>query len=462
MTATPSGNPAQPRSVVPANNSKASRAWYAIRQLLELELPAEKFMAHVAKIGVVTDNKSDSSLHLLAPNEAAVTWLRNNLLGHIEHLASKCKVAKVTISARREPGLLVPAGRPANGRPAATASGLAPQFSFETFVGGSCNSVAKAAALKLATDPQASRTLSPLYIHGAVGLGKTHLAHAIGNRFQILHPQARLRVLSGEQFMREVQDNFLNNRIQKFRAGFRSLDLLIIDDLQLIGSDSEQTHRQFLGLFNFMSERSLPIVLTSDCPVQRLSRRLPGSLLSRIAMGVDVTVSTPDLETRCGILHSQACALLDRKLPDEVARYLATQVRGNCRDLIGALKRLALRAEYMHAALSVELGRHMLTELNASGMPIKVSDVIEQTARHYTLQPADLCSKRRIRTLVTPRHVAMFLCRELTQVSLPSIGEAFHCHHSSVLHACRKIAKALSANPELSFEVTKIRQELAS
>ncbi len=459
MTATVGDNLAS-QSLTPKIFS-AERVWLAIRQLLELELPVEQFTAYVAKTNVIPSSKPGSELKLLVPTEAAAVWMRENLLDRIKHLAQNIHTGQITICARSEPPLLEPAALAVANSATNTASGLAPQFVFDTFVPGPSNEIALTAALKLATEPQAALTTSPLYIHGSVGLGKTHLAHAIGNRFLANRPQARLRVLSGEQFMREVQDNFMNNRIQKFRARFRNLDLLIIDDIQMIGRDSEQTHKQFLGLFNFMTERNLPIVLTSDCPVKRLAQRMPGRLISRIAMGVDVIVATPDLDTRIAIVRSQA-RILGLALPVATAQLIATQLRNNCRELIGALKRLALRAEHLHCPLSVELAREILAEISSAAVIVSINDIIEQTARHFNLRLADLQSKRRTRSLVTPRHVAMFLCRELTQFSLPAIGDAFRCHHSSILHAWRKISSALHTDPELANEVIRIRQELAS
>ena len=178
-------------------------------------------------------------------------------------------------------------------------------------------------------------------------------------------PNTNIRLLSGEQFMREVQECFRNNRIHNFRERFRLLDMLIIDDIQMIGSESEQTHKQLLGLFNHMVDRELPIVLTSDRPATHLRRKLPQRLVSRISMGVDVTVNVPDLETRIGILNHQAHSLFNLKLCAETIRLIAITLRNNCRELVGTLRRIHLQAEHQKTSITPAIAQQILTELTA-------------------------------------------------------------------------------------------------
>lgn len=453
--------------------SEPERLWAAARQVLEFEVTNQQFLSYVTLVRARTTQNGSRDLCLVAPSEAIANWLRDNLLQRIVELVGRPHALDIRIEVALEPDLFSP--RPTTKQPRAAAprkpaaaaanlqasSGLAPDLLFDNFVSGPSNEMALAAALKLASEPEAVRVASPLYIHGAVGLGKTHLAHALGNKFATDRPGTRLRVLSGEQFMREVQATFTNNKIQDFRDRFRRLDLLILDDIQLIGRDSEQTHKQFLALFNFMDERQLPIVITSDRPALQLNRNLPSRLLSRVAMGLDVVIATPDLDTRIGILCSQAKSMLGRDLPEATARLLALRLRSNCRELIGALRRLAHYADFHGTGLTPEVAGIVLKESPAATPNLTPREIIERTSQHYGIRPTDMRGKRRTQSLVRARHVAMFLCRELTEVSLPEIGTYFACHHSSVLHACRKIAKNLHESPELGYEINSLRQGLA-
>lgn len=477
--------------------------WSAALQLLRHEVTDAQYHSYVTLAQPAAES-SAGELHLKVPSDAIATWLRTNLAERIEQLVARPYGLRIIIDVEytedlfsqppdpaekdnelsQPPLVAAPAPAPvapglhpaaalanananANGRPQKvvtnerTVTGLSPDLTFASFVSGPSNEIAYSAALKLATEPNAARTASPLYIHGSVGLGKTHLAQAIGNRFLERNPGARLRVLSGEQFMREVQSNFLNNNIQSFRTRFRKLDLLVLDDIQMIGRDSEQTHKQFLGLFNYMDENNLPIVITSDRPVRLLNRSLPVRLLSRVSMGLDVTVATPDLDTRIGILRSQARLMLGRELPEATAQLLASRLRNNCRELIGALRRLSHYADFRQSDLTPELAGLVLKENAGVALDLSPREIIEHTARHHKLRSTDLQSKRRTQGLVRARHVAMFLCRELTEISLPEIGNCFSCHHSSVIHAWRKINTRLHDEPDFAHEINTLRQELA-
>ena len=452
--------------------------WDQAQQALRKELSEQQFRVYVESAHVAPLDESGLDLLLMVPNQEVAAWFHNGVSRRIEQLVGRqLHPGKLVVEVSFQPDLFLtdssltldvprearprpaPSTVPAN-RKAPSRNGLAELYTFENYYSGSSNEVALTAGMKLAIDPGASRTTSPLFIHGSVGLGKSHLAHAVGNRFMERNPDASLRLLSGEQFMREVQQAFLQDKIQKFRGDFRMLDMLIIDDIQMIGRDSEQTHKQFLGLFNYMDERELPIVLTSDRPAARLTREMPQRILSRISMGVDVTVGVPDLDTRIGILTYQARSLFGITLTSDTAHLVASHLRNNCRELVGALRRMALQAEIDKTPITTEIARQVLREMSTAPKDLTVHEIIEHIAKHYKLKTADLVAKKRTQALVHARHVAMYMCRELTQASLPSIGEAFGCHHSSVIHACKKISALLHKDSDFNYEVTLMRQEL--
>ena len=346
-------------------------------------------------------------------------------------------------------------------RPAPPETGLAQHYQFENFVAGSNNEIALTSALQLATERDSSLRLSPLYIHGPVGLGKTHLAHAIGHRYLRVHPGAQVRVLSGEQFMREVQSHFMKDQIEQFRSRFRKLDLLILDDIQLIGRDSEQSHKQFVALFNFLHEQQRPIVLTSDRPAKHIGK-MPQRMVSRLDLGVLVSVGVPDKATRVGILQRHCAQFYGSELGVEVANFLAEHLRNNCRELIGALHRLHTAAEAAGTSATTDLARRVIDQYASSPALVTSDQILDKCAQHFNLRRRDLLSKRRNKKVADARHIAMFLCRELTHASFPAIGDLFNCHHSSVLHACRKIAPLENNSCELTTDIAHLRHELIS
>ena len=454
--------------------------WNKVQNVLRGEIPEQQYRSFIETVIIAPPEESGADLLLQVPSNEVASWFKSRVSHRVEQLVGNhLYPGKIVVEVNHQPDLFfaeggqakmarvelmrIPQDAPqASGLREMSSTGLSRLYTFENFYSGPSNEIALAAGMKLATEPGAARSTSPLFIHGSVGLGKSHIAHAIGARFLDRNPEARLRLLSGEQFMREVQQAFLKDRIQQFRETFRKLDMLIIDDIQMIGRDSEQTHKQFLGLFNYMDERELPIVLTSDRPAARLSRHMSPRLVSRISMGVDVTVGVPDLDTRIGILTYQSRTLFGINLPNETARLVASHLRNNCRELVGALRRIALQAEHAGRKITPEIARQVLREIVSAPRDLSVHEIIEHTAKHYKLRAAELVAKRRSKTLVHARHVAMYMSRELTQVSLPSIGDAFGCHHSSVIHACRKITEAMHNSRDFDYEINLIRQELSS
>lgn len=445
-----------------------TEVWATAVQLLRYEVETEDYLSYVISTQPVASTNL-GEFELSVPTPAIADWLAANLATRIEDLVTRPRGLRLVISVDDEQDLFgcfsadTPSPPPLRTSTAAATkgSGLAADLEFANFVSGSCNEVAIAAAYKLATKPAATNAVSPLFIHGSVGLGKTHLAHAIGNAFIRKHPDKRLRVLSGEQFMREVQDNFLNHKIQTFRTRFRKLDLLIIDDIQSIGKASEQTHKQLLGLFNFMTDNKLPLVVTADRSLAKLATNFPERLLSRMGMGINVTVTTPDVATRVKILQTQARHLLNRELPLATAEFLAAHLTGNCRELIGALRRLDHLADFRHSEiLSPQLAAAVIDAQTKPAVEVDLRSIVDKTAKYYKFKVAQLHGSSRTQRLVKARHVAMYLCRELTENSLPEIGSHFDAHHTSIMHACRKVEQRLTTDASFAHEVLSLRQQL--
>lgn len=478
-----------------AHELALARAWDEAVAKLSREIRPPLFSRYVEPLHLIEDD-ADGALRLRLPTAACASWVSANLLPRIRQLM--CHVInadRIFVEVSHQPDMFLaepaPAAaapapgmaEPASGPGAATAgddgfarpqplaavasglrlrqrAGLAERYTFAGFFAGASNEVACLAAQTLANEQGSAEQNCPLFISGPVGLGKTHLAHAIGNRFLDRKPGANVRLLSGEQFMREVQESFMNGQVKGFRTRFRKHELLIIDDIQTVGRDSDQTYKQFLALLNYFNDNNLPIVITCDRPANALNSRMPGRIVSRLAGGLEVVVGVPDLETRIGILTYQARALLGVGLPDEVARYIAGQLRNNCRELVGALKRINIQARYANRPLDVAIAKEVLGEIARVPSSFSVEQIVAKVADFYGLRAADLSSKRRGAELVRARHVSMHLARELTGASLPEIGAAFCRHHTSVLHACNKIERQLHGDGNLAAQVNQLRHEL--
>ena len=483
-----------------------ARAWDAAVRTLSREVRPALFTRYVEALHIVEDLQAGALL-LRLPTDDAADWVSLNLLPRIKQLM--CHVINgnrifVEVSNQPDMFLMEPAEQPqpqqslidglrpapallsalpANTVAAEAAEGFAPpqqlaasmqrqslrrrtglaeKYTFDNFFAGASNEVAYLAAQTLACEDDSAEENCPLFISGPVGLGKTHLAHAIGNTFLDRRPGANVRLLSGEQFMREVQESFMGGQIKNFRTRFRKHELLIIDDIQTVGRDSEQTYRQFLALLNYFNDNNLPIVITCDRPAQALNSRLPNRIVSRLAGGLEVIVGAPDLETRIGILHCKARSLMGIRLPDSVARHVASHLRSNCRELVGALKRINIQARYANQPIDLEIAKQVLGEITLVPSSFTVAQITEKVALYYGLRTADLVSKRRGSELVRARHVAMHLARELTSASLPDIGAAFNRHHTSVLHACVKIGKELHASKSLQAQIDQLHHKLNS
>ncbi|MGH2722469.1 MAG: chromosomal replication initiator protein DnaA [Actinomycetota bacterium] len=395
----------------------------------------------------------DDRLHLRVPSRFAREWIEAHYIPLIVEVASASAGRTLTLAFEVEPPteIELDAGVPVVGAtlevpvatPTAPAPHLNPRSTFETFVIGASNRFSHAAAQAVAETP--ARAYNPLFIYGGVGLGKTHLLHAIGHYVLATQPGSRICYVSSETFTNDFISSVGDaGRIAGFKRRYRENDVLLVDDIQFL-ERKEATIEEFFHTFNTLYEANRQIVLTSDRPPKQLG--LDERVRSRFAWGLITDVQTPDLETRIAIIRRKAQFEGAEHLSDDVLTFIASRVESNIRELEGALIRLLAFASLYKSPVSVQLAETVLKDLYPEGGPGTITPdlILAETARYFEIDPTDLLSANRSRTLVAPRHLAMYLCRELTDLSLPQIGARFGGRdHSTVLHACNKVKTLLA------------------
>ena len=312
------------------------------------------------------------------------------------------------------------------------------KYTFDTFVVGSSNQFAHAAAQAVADMP--SKTYNPLYIYGGVGLGKTHLMHAIGHLIKSRNPNTRLTYLSSERFMNELINAIRYDKTITFREKYRNIDVLLMDDIQFLAG-KERTQEEFFHTFNALYDAQKQIVISSDCPPKEIPT-LEERLHSRFEWGLIADIQPPDLETKVAILKRKA--ELERiDLPDNVALFIASKIKSNIRELEGSLVRLVAYASLKGVAISLDLAQEVLRNIiDEDSTGISIETIQKSVAQQYALKVADLKSKNNSRSIAFPRQIAMYLCKTLTKASLPEIGREFGGkHHTTVLHSINKISQ---------------------
>lgn len=333
-----------------------------------------------------------------------------------------------------------------------------PKYTFDTFVVGPSNRFAQAAAEAVAKDP--GRAYNPLFLYGGVGLGKTHILHAIGHHIRQNKPGANVLYISSEKFINEFIDALRFEKMKDFRAKYRNVDCLLIDDIQfLVGKENSQ--EEFFYTFNTLYEMRKQIVIISDrTPTET---RVGDRLVSRFEWGVVADIQAPDLETRIAILRKKAAS---EKIfvPDDVILYIASQIRSNIRELEGSLIRIVAFSSLTGTPLTVDAARETLKDIvaqNEASRPVQIPDIQEVVARHFNLDIKDMKSKRRTDAIAFPRQIAMYLARTLTECSTTEIGEAFGGKdHTTVMHACNKIKAKMQSDPYFTALVNKITQQV--
>lgn len=378
-------------------------------------------------------------MRLLAPNRFVVDWVNSNCMGRITELLQEVPGMAV----RLEVGSLAALERQASvaataapRMPATIGGKFNPEYTFDKFVEGNSNQMARAAAQQVASNP--GRSYNPLFIYGGVGLGKTHLMQGIGHLMMANRPGARVAYVHSEQFVGDMVRALQHNTINEFKAAYRSLDALLIDDIQFF-ANKERSQEEFFHTFNALLEDQRQVILTCDRYPKEVNG-LEERLKSRFGWGLTVSIDPPELETSVAILMSKAAAS-HMELPEEVAFFIAQRIRSNVRELEGALHRVMANASFTGRPITLEFAKEALRDLLALQDKLVTIENIQKTVAEYSkVRVADLLSKRRNRSITRPRQIAMSLAKELTTHSLPEIGDQFGGRdHTTVLHACRRV-----------------------
>jgi len=444
--------------------------WTHCLRRLEAELPEQHFNTWIRPLQAVEDR---NYLRLLAPNRYVVDWVNQNCTSRISELVEEMVPAPapqvvVEIGSRRaataaisetSPGIRVVDPR-ARSEPVVPQIGgrLNADFTFANFVEGKSNQLARAAAMQVAENP--GRAYNPLFIYGGVGLGKTHLMHAIGNHIRAHSKDARIAYVHSERFVGDMVRALQHNTINDFKTAYRSLDALLIDDIQFFAG-KERSQEEFFHTFNALLEGQQQVILTCDRypkEVQGLEERLK----SRFGWGLTVAIEPPELETCVAILMSKASAA-SVELPEEVAFFVAKRIRSNVRELEGALRRVIANSQFTGRPITLDFAKEALKDLLALQERLVTIENIQKTvAEYYKIRVADLLSKRRSRSITRPRQVAMALSKELTNHSLPEIGDAFGGRdHTTVLHACRVIKELRESQTRMNEDYQNLLRTLA-
>lgn len=334
-------------------------------------------------------------------------------------------------------------------------SGLSDKLNFDNYVTGRANQLARAAAIQVAENPGGA--YNPLYIYGGVGLGKTHLLQSIGNHLRLHNPNARINYLHAEKYISGVVKAYELKAFDAFKKHYHSLDLLLIDDIQFFGKKN-RTQEEFFYAFNSLIEAKKQIVITSDKYPKELTD-LEERLQTRFSWGLTVEVEPPELEMRVAILMKKA-ELMKVKLDEEVAFFIAKQIRSNVRELEGALNRIVAMAKFTGSAIDVVLAKEALKDLIAvRGRQVTIENIQKTVADYYKIKVAEMYSKKRTRNFARPRQIAMALARELTNHSFPEIGEAFGGrHHTTIMHACDEVESMRKNDPKFANDINFLMQ----
>jgi chromosomal replication initiator protein len=439
--------------------------WRFCLARFEKELPPQQYKTWIKPLRIQAD---DNRLTLVAPNRFVLQWIRDKFLARVaqlarEHFQREIEVL-VALGERELP--VSPPPQAAQGvkqheaKPSSREiSRLNPAFTFETFVTGKANELARAAAAQVAE--RLGSAYNPLFIYGGVGLGKTHLIQAIGNRLRGQAPETKIRYIHAEQYVSDVVRAYQHKAFDDFKRYYHSLDLLLIDDIQFF-SGKNRTQEEFFYAFNALIEAHKQVVITCDTYPKEIAG-MENRLISRFGWGLTVSVEPPELEMRVAILLKKA-ELEGIKLDEPVAFFLAKHIQSNVRELEGGLKRVVAYARFAGRDFSVELCREALRDLLAiQHRQVSIENIQKIVADYYKIKVSEMYSKKRSRNVARPRQVAMALAKELTQLSLPDIGEAFGGRdHTTVLHACRKIALLKSSSNELTRDFNSLLNVLRS
>jgi chromosomal replication initiator protein len=441
--------------------------WQQCLVRLENELPEQQFNTWIRPLHAV---ESGEDLQLLAPNQFVLDWVRKHHFKTISQTLHDLGPGadtqlKLEIGSSKKavvpesPRTTSQPGRAAKAAPVAHKSNLNPDFTFDTFVSGKSNQLARAASMQVGENPGGA--YNPLFIYGGVGLGKTHLMHAVGNTIVANKPNARVVYLHSERFVADMVKALQHNAINEFKNYYRTADALLIDDIQFFAK-KERSQEEFFHTFNALLEGQQQVVLTCD----RYPKEVDGledRLKSRFGWGLTAAIEPAELETRVAILMTKATQS-DINLPSDVAFFIAQHIQSNIRELEGALRRVAASARFTGQAINIDLAREALRDLLAlQDKLVTISNIQKVVVEYYQIRVADLLSPRRSRSITRPRQIAMALAKQLTTHSLPEIGDAFGGRdHTTVLHATRKVAELRESDTRINEHFNNLLRTLTA
>ncbi len=433
------------------------------------ELPVQQFNTWIKPLRLIV---FENELSLVAPNRFVLDWVKDKFLSRIEALATEYYGARTCVtlsieaqSKTKSVSTSLVASPESNVSPAVIATKklppkrLNPSFTFDTLVTGKANQLARAAAIQIAEHPGVA--YNPLFIYGGVGLGKTHLIQAIGNFVHANNPEAKISYIHAENYVSDVVKAYQHKTFDEFKRHYHSLDVLLIDDIQFF-SGKNRTQEEFFYAFNALIEAHKQLIITCDTYPKEIAD-MEDRLKSRFSWGLTVSIDPPELEMRVAILLKKAAAE-GITLEENTAFFIAKQIRSNVRELEGALKRVFAYTRFSGKLVTVETAKEALKDLLAvQSRQVSIENIQKTVADFYKIKILEMHSKRRTRALVRPRQIAMSLAKELTNMSLPDIGNSFGGRdHTTVIHACRKVAELKEEDAALNREYALLLQVLTN
>ena len=438
--------------------NRPNSLWQNCLLQIQDKIPADDFKIWLYPLQA---DVSANSILLYASNAFVQKWVIDNYLPLITDIAQQTSAnPNLTVSiiegikpeapkavAKSKATNTPPEEKSSNSNKSTYNSNLNTKLVFDNFVEGKSNQLARAVAQKVADNP-GEQTANPLFLYGGTGLGKTHLLHAIGNGIIANNPDARVVYIHSERFVQQVVTYIRDNKMEEFKKFYRSLDALLVDDIQFF-SDKEKTQEEFFHIFNTLFERGRQIILTSD-RYPREIEKIEERLKSRFGWGLTTAIEPPDLETRVAILMKKADEN-NIELPHDVAFFIGQKLRTNVRELEGALNRVKAMQEFKGEPITIDFVRETLKDMLAlQDKLVTVDNIQKVVAEYYRIKVSDLKSKNRSRSIARPRQVSMALAKELTNRSLPEIGKSFGDRdHTTVLHACRKVVELRETEPDI-------------
>ncbi|MCH9757871.1 MAG: chromosomal replication initiator protein DnaA [Proteobacteria bacterium] len=428
--------------------------WQDCWKVLRTHFDAEAYDAFIKPVALNIEN---DTLYITAPNKATERWLRSNveplLLQLIKTEFNKTFTTSyrlnghaVALPEASEAPAFIPAAEKSN-------SNLPKQRTFDNFIPGRANEIPLIAAKNIA---KGDNTVNPLFIYGSTGLGKTHLIQAIGNEYRKNFPQRRVLYINARSFLNDVVNAYRLNQQDKFKQRYQKLDLLIVDDIQYIGGDKIRTQEEFFFLFNTLYEENKSIVISCDRAPSKI-KDLPQRLTTRFNAGLPTHITPPEFELRTEIVRQKA-QTQGIKLKNDIVYFIAEHVKSNVRELEGAVNRIRAMVQYQKAEPTLALCRDAIADLIGHANTLIHADMIkEKVAHYYHIRTSDLSSQKRHRAIAIPRHIAVYLCRQMTNMSLPEIGRSFgKRNHTTVLHSCRWVEESIKNNPNLWEEIKNL------